>query len=44
VPFHAGAREIIAWHDEDPSRREIDPRIDDLIERLAERFSTLSPQ
>jgi hypothetical protein len=32
----AGAREIVAWHDEDPSRQRIDPRLDTLMDRLVE--------
>jgi nucleoside-diphosphate-sugar epimerase len=38
VPFSQGAREIIAWHDEDPSRRRIDPRIDALTDKLIEAY------
>jgi hypothetical protein len=34
IPFAHGARGIIAWHDEDPSRRQIDPAIDALLDRL----------
>jgi nucleoside-diphosphate-sugar epimerase len=38
TPFFRGAREIVGWHDADPARRRIDPRIDVLMDRLAERF------
>ena len=38
IPFEAGAREIVAWHDEDPARRAVDPHIDALMDRLAERY------
>lgn len=38
VPFEQGAREIVAWHDEDPARRVVDPRVDALMDRLVERF------
>jgi nucleoside-diphosphate-sugar epimerase len=38
VPFHQGARDIVAWHDEDPSRRRTDPRLDALMDRLVETF------
>ena len=38
TPFFRGAREIIDWHDADPGRRRIDPDIDALIDRLADRF------
>ena len=34
TPFEQGAREIVAWHDEDPSRRTVDPRIDALMDDL----------
>jgi nucleoside-diphosphate-sugar epimerase len=34
IPFSRGAREIVDWHDEDPSRRQVDPRMDALIDRL----------
>ncbi len=34
TPFVQGAREIVAWHDADPSRREVDARMDALFDRL----------
>jgi nucleoside-diphosphate-sugar epimerase len=34
IPFEQGAREIVAWHDEDPSRQQLDPRIDVAMDRL----------
>jgi nucleoside-diphosphate-sugar epimerase len=34
IPFEVGAREIIAWYDEDPSRQHIDPAIDDAMNTL----------
>ena len=34
IPFARGAREIVAWHDADPARRQVDPRVDALIDRL----------
>jgi nucleoside-diphosphate-sugar epimerase len=40
TPFARGAREIIAWHDEDPSRRPVDTRIDALMDQLAREFGT----
>jgi nucleoside-diphosphate-sugar epimerase len=40
TPFSRGAREIIAWHDEDPSRRRVDTRIDALMDHLAHAFGT----
>ena len=38
VPFRQGAREIVAWHDEDPARRVVDPRLDALFDRLVEAY------
>jgi len=38
VPFEQGAREIVAWHDEDPARRTVDPRYDGLMDKLVEQF------
>lgn len=34
IPFEQGAREIIAWHDADPSRQTIDPRVNATVDRL----------
>ena len=39
VPFEQGAREIVAWHDEDPARRVVDARVDALVDDLVARFS-----
>jgi len=36
IPFEQGAREIVAWHDGDPARRQVDPRLDALMDRLVE--------
>ncbi len=38
VPFAEGARQIVAWHDEDPARKVVDPRIDALHDRLVEAY------
>ena len=38
IPFSQGAREIVAWYDEDPSRRQVDARMDALLDRLADAF------
>jgi nucleoside-diphosphate-sugar epimerase len=38
IPFEQGAREIVAWHDEDESHRAIDPRTNDTVERLLKRL------
>ncbi|MFJ7063048.1 hypothetical protein ACIQVA_36195 [Streptomyces microflavus] len=34
ILFARGAREIVAWHDEDPSRRVVHERLDALMDRL----------
>ncbi|MEU0896657.1 NAD-dependent epimerase/dehydratase family protein [Streptomyces massasporeus] len=36
VPFAQGAREIVAWYDEDPARRVVDTRREAIMERLIE--------
>jgi nucleoside-diphosphate-sugar epimerase len=37
IPFAQGAREIVAWHDEDPARQQVDAHVDELMEQLVER-------
>jgi len=37
IPYERGAREIMAWHDADPSRRQVDPDVDAALNRLVER-------
>jgi nucleoside-diphosphate-sugar epimerase len=37
IPFEQGAREIVAWYDEDPARQVIDERVNTTIERLLTR-------
>jgi nucleoside-diphosphate-sugar epimerase len=39
IPFEVGAREIVAWHDEDPSRHHIDPAIDEAMNTLIARYT-----
>jgi nucleoside-diphosphate-sugar epimerase len=39
IPFEAGAREIIAWYDEDPARHHIDRSIDEAMDTLIARYS-----
>ena len=34
IPYEHGAREIIAWHDEDPSRQRSDPRLEATMDKL----------
>ena len=38
ITFEQGAREIVAWYDEDPARQQVDPRIDAVMDGLVERF------
>jgi nucleoside-diphosphate-sugar epimerase len=38
IPFEQGAREIVAWHDADPSRQQIDPRFDAVMDKLAATY------
>ena len=38
IPFAQGAREIVAWHDADPARREVDREFEALTERLLEAY------
>ena len=34
ISFEQGAREIVGWYDEDPSRQQADPRIDAAMDKL----------
>ncbi|MGE5134305.1 MAG: NAD-dependent epimerase/dehydratase family protein, partial [Gemmatimonadota bacterium] len=34
IGFEQGAREMVAWHEEDPARQQADPRIDAAIDKL----------
>ena len=36
--FEEGAREIVAWHDAEPGRRQVDERMDAVMDDLVERF------
>jgi len=38
IPFEHGAREILAWYDEDPARQQADPRLDALMDKLAAAY------
>jgi nucleoside-diphosphate-sugar epimerase len=38
IPFEQGAREIVAWHDEDPSRQQVDARLDAVMDTLAKSY------
>jgi nucleoside-diphosphate-sugar epimerase len=36
IPFEQGAREIVAWHDADPARQQVDDRLDAVMDKLVE--------
>ena len=36
IPFEQGAREIVAWHDEDPARCAVDEKLNTTVDRLLE--------
>ena len=38
IPFEQGAREIVDWHDADPSRQQVDAEMDALMDRLVETY------
>ncbi|MBN1173871.1 MAG: NAD-dependent epimerase/dehydratase family protein [Micromonosporaceae bacterium] len=38
VPFEQGAREIVAWYEEDQARQVIDPALDATMDRLVDRY------
>jgi nucleoside-diphosphate-sugar epimerase len=38
IPFEQGAREIVAWHDTDTTRQQIDPRLDAIMDKLVEAY------
>ena len=42
IPFWQGAREIIAWYDEDPLRQEIEPAFDTLQDRIIAAIESIS--
>jgi nucleoside-diphosphate-sugar epimerase len=39
IPFEQGAREIVAWHDADPSRQVVDQHLDELMDRLVDKYA-----
>jgi nucleoside-diphosphate-sugar epimerase len=41
IPFEQGAREILAWYDEDPARQVVDEELDAALDRLV---ATWAPQ
>jgi nucleoside-diphosphate-sugar epimerase len=38
IPFEQGAREIVAWHDEDPARQRVDARLDAVMDKLIDAY------
>jgi nucleoside-diphosphate-sugar epimerase len=38
IPFEQGAREIVAWYDEDPARQQVDTRLDATMDKLADAW------
>jgi nucleoside-diphosphate-sugar epimerase len=38
IPFEQGAREIVAWYDEDPARQQVDARIDAAMDKLVAAY------
>jgi nucleoside-diphosphate-sugar epimerase len=38
IPFERGAREIVAWYDEDPARQRVDTRLDAVMDKLVETY------
>jgi nucleoside-diphosphate-sugar epimerase len=38
IPFEQGAREIVAWYDEDPARQRADLRLDAVMDKLVETY------
>lgn len=40
IPFEQGAREIIAWYDDDPARHQVDRAIDEAMDALITRYRT----
>ena len=39
IPFEQGAREIIAWHDEDPARQLVNDALNATIDQLLARVT-----
>jgi nucleoside-diphosphate-sugar epimerase len=38
IGFEQGAREIVAWHDEDPARQRVDPSVHEVMDKLAAAY------
>lgn len=44
IPFYLGAREIIAWHDADPARRNVNAERDALIDKMIAGYQSILPR
>ena len=38
IPFEQGAREIVGWHEQYPSRQQVDARLDAVMDKLSEAY------
>jgi nucleoside-diphosphate-sugar epimerase len=39
ISFEQGAQEIVAWHDEDPGRQQVDAHLDGVMDKLVEAYA-----
>jgi len=44
IPFSRGAEEIIAWHNADPSRQQIDKTFNELTDRMIAAYESIWPR
>jgi nucleoside-diphosphate-sugar epimerase len=43
IPFSQGAQEIVAWHQADPARQEVDEKLDRLMDRIIAAYEGAFP-
>ena len=43
IPFSWGAHEIVAWHEADPARQQVDPYVDALMDRAITAYRSIWP-
>jgi hypothetical protein len=43
IPFHKGAREILAWYDADPARQTVDHQISETMNRILDAYRSAWP-
>ena len=43
IPFSWGAHEIVAWHEADPARQQVDPYVDKLMDRVLAAYRSIWP-